>query len=83
MNMERIEEMGRRMLLAAAMNHTQREATVGASSERRCQRSRRERWVFRWGFAAGVSVGCVEVGDARATSYFRHFRREKRSKLWR
>jgi hypothetical protein len=70
MNIATIEEKGRRMRLAAAMNQTQSEATVGASRERRCQSTRGERWFLEYGFVAGARVGCVEIGDARATFLF-------------
>jgi hypothetical protein len=57
MNMERIEEKGRRMWFAAAMNQIQSEATVGASSERRCQRSRGDRWLVGGGLGVAAGAG--------------------------
>ena len=54
--------------MARAMNHVQRVATVGASSERRCQRVRGLRW--RKGLVdAGFGECGVEVGVAMDTDF--------------
>jgi hypothetical protein len=53
------EERGRWTLLAEAMNHVQRTATVGASRERRCQSARG----FVW-WLIDLTGGLVEVAVA-------------------
>lgn len=62
--MDRVEENGSWMWFAEAINHVQRVAIVGASSERRCQRSKGPDWrpnAFKEGFVEVAVATCFRV----------------------